>query len=316
MFCGKCGKPMSEREEILSDGCLHVIGSCFECNIQKDIGIVVEDGLIPAENESNYSMPHTHEFVESPSYIRPGKVSQEVIIKKGVNWGEVMAVVISLIVIFLVAIYSSNRKADSNETAVVHNNSSESHTTNKETATKSLEESIEVVNEYTYENSYATEHIFVIKNTSNKTINVGSNSTAFDSNGEAIGADSATLDVLGAGCTSVMYEYHKGVSGVASYETTFTASEEKYYDSVIQDIQIEKITQPGKVIVTLTNTGTQDAEFVQAHAIFLKDGKVVSYKFEYVVDTDSCIKSGATLSEQIDCREDFDEVEVYVTGRR
>jgi len=50
MFCGKCGKPMSEREEILSDGCLHVIGSCFECNIQKDIGIVGEDGLIPTEN--------------------------------------------------------------------------------------------------------------------------------------------------------------------------------------------------------------------------------------------------------------------------
>lgn len=49
MFCAKCGKQMSEREEILGDGCLHIIGSCFECNIQKDIGIVVEGGMIPTE---------------------------------------------------------------------------------------------------------------------------------------------------------------------------------------------------------------------------------------------------------------------------
>ena len=52
MYCEKCGKQMSEREEILGDGFLHIIGSCFECNIQKDMGVVVEGGVIPTENVS------------------------------------------------------------------------------------------------------------------------------------------------------------------------------------------------------------------------------------------------------------------------
>jgi len=300
MFCAKCGKQMSEREEMLKDGVIHIIASCYDCNVQKDIGTVTDE-TTPMYNRQ---------------YVMPEKVVQEVRIKKGVNWGEILAVVIALLVIFAVLISTGKNAANSNKKTVVQNNSVKVNETNEETVTESLNKSFEIIKEYSYECSYATFHIFVIKNTSNETITVASNSTAFDSNGVAIGADGATLDVLGAGCTSMMYEYHKGVSGVASYETTITASEEELFDSVIQDIQIEKSTQPGKVIVTLTNTGTQDAEFVEAHAIFLKNGKAVHHDSSYVVDSDSCIKSGATLSEQIDCREDFDEVEVYVTGRR
>lgn len=66
MFCAKCGKQMNEREEILGDGCLHIIGSCFECNIQKDIGIVVEGGMIPAEYVQHDSVPHNE--VQNVSY--------------------------------------------------------------------------------------------------------------------------------------------------------------------------------------------------------------------------------------------------------
>ena len=52
-------------------------------------------------------------------------------------------------------------------------------------------------------------------------------------------------------------------------------------------------------------------------ALFLDSaGKVVRYDSTYIVDGDSEIKPGATLSKQLDTYEAFDTVEVYLTGRR
>jgi hypothetical protein len=91
MFCAKCGKQMSERQEKLNDGKIHIIASCFGCNVQKDIGTVTDETVPMYQNAPRYN-------------ARPEKVVQEVRIKKGVNWGEVVAMVVALIVIFCVAV--------------------------------------------------------------------------------------------------------------------------------------------------------------------------------------------------------------------
>lgn len=318
MFCGKCGKPMSEREEMLKDGKMHIIAACFDCNVQKDIGVIGEEECVmPIENIPINNMHNQTTPMYNRQYVMPGKVVQEVRIKKCINWGKVCIAVIALLVIFAVLIATGNTGADTNKKTTVQNNNYKVNSIIEEFTKENARDLFEVVNEYSFENSIATVHIFIVKNTSNKTITIDSISTALGTNGEVIGdAKGAELNALGAGCTSLIYEYYCGVTDVKGYETTFTISETKKYDSIIQDIQIEKSIQPEKVIVTLTNTGTEDAEFVEAHAIFFKDGEVVAYRSSHVVDADICIKSGATLSEKIYGPRNYDEVKVYITGRK
>ena len=70
------------------------------------------------------------------------------------------------------------------------------------------QDGVEVLAEYTLPDSigWYTMHFMVIKNTSNKTVDISTNSLAYSKSGKIISAANASFDALGAGCTSVMYE--------------------------------------------------------------------------------------------------------------
>ncbi len=185
-------------------------------------------------------------------------------------------------------------------------------------ASSSISESDFDVQEYLYENSIGDSLYFlVLRNNSDKTVGISINMTAYDASENVIGADSSDVDVIGSGETSIAMFYFDSVKGIDHVKYSMGFDTSPYYSSVISDLESVNSINDKNVVVTVTNNGTQAAQFVEAYALFLdSDGNVVYYDSTYVTDGDSEIKPGATLSKQLTAYNSFDTVEVYFTGRR
>ena len=90
----------------------------------------------------------------------------------------------------------------------------------------------------------------------------------------------------------------------------------EYYVPVLSNLSVEQNINDGNVTVVVTNNSDKPAQFVEAYALFFdSNNNIVSTTNTYVGDDDSEIKSGATLSAQLDTFESFDHVECYFRGR-
>lgn len=183
---------------------------------------------------------------------------------------------------------------------------------------KSQNEKIEMVKEYTLPDGigWYTRHFIVVKNNSDETQKVNSSSIAYDKGKNVLGVNDASIQALGAGCTSIMCEAFDVEGLIDHYDTTISASKDKNYESVIQDLTVKQINIANGAVFQVTNNGSKPAEFVKGYALFIKDGELVSYDDIYFVDDDSELKEGATISKQMTTFEEFDSIEFYLTGRR
>ena len=177
---------------------------------------------------------------------------------------------------------------------------------------------VEILAEYTLSDGigWYTRHFIVIKNNTDKTVDVSTSSLAYDKEENLLGADEGSFDALGSGCTSVLYEAFKIEGEIDHYETELSFSKTKYYKSVIQDLSYEQNDIEKGAVFKVTNNGKESAEFVKGYALFFKDGEIVSYDDIYFTDDDNELKSGKTISKQITSYKDFDNIEFYLTGRR
>ncbi|MFQ9515344.1 MAG: hypothetical protein ACLRZ9_05910 [Eubacterium sp.] len=198
---------------------------------------------------------------------------------------------------------------------VEENNIEESITTVQESEDLSKQIS---VTEYTYEvkDWDYTLHYLIIKNNSNKTIQVSSNSTALNSKGDIIGAADGEINALGAGCTSYIKEYFDGVTNAKKFNYELYVEESDYYEDVINDLNVKISKTKDKIVVSCTNNGSESAEFVEGLALFFKNGKLVDSEENYITDKDSEIKSGKTISQDFKTYEKFDDVKFYLSGRK
>lgn len=189
--------------------------------------------------------------------------------------------------------------------------------TNKENADNS-EVGVEILKEYTLSDGigWYTRHFMIVRNNSNETVEISTSSLAYDKDGNILGAEDASFDALGAGCTSVMYEAFDVEGDVAYYETTLNTSSNRYYESVIQDLSYVQNDIENGAVFQVTNNGEKAAEFVEGYALFFKGDQLVAFDNTYFTDDDSEIKPGATISKQLDVYEEFDRIEFYLTGRR
>lgn len=162
----------------------------------------------------------------------------------------------------------------------------------------------------------STQHFFEITNNSPHTIRLSINETAKDSSGNVIGAGSASQEDIVPGCTVFVNNYFSDVAGIQSFDTTFQTKAETLYLPVLQNLSCETSNLGDKVIVTVTNHGDIPAEFVEATALFFKNGKVVYQSRTYLVDDDSELKPGSTMSKQMNSYEAYDSVKVHLTARR
>lgn len=202
---------------------------------------------------------------------------------------------------------------DVQETAPVESQSEQS-----QEESKALSEDVEVIAEYTLSDGlgWCVRHFMIVKNNSGQTVDISTSSLAYSSDGTMVSAADASFDALGAGCTSIMYEAFETDSEIDHYETTMNVKESNYYESVIQDLSYVQNDIDGGSIFQVTNNGAEAAEFVEGYALFFLGEELVGYNSAYFTDDDSELKPGATISKQIDCYDDFDRIEFYLTGRR
>ncbi len=176
------------------------------------------------------------------------------------------------------------------------------------------------IKEYIYESTLGTMGntygFLVIKNNSSKAVGVNINMTAFNVEDNVIGADSESIKVIGPGEETLAYCWFENVTGVDHVSYTLSFNETPSYSPVLNDLDVVQTINENNVIVTVTNNGDKAALYPEAHALFFdSDGKVVNYRSTYIMDGNSEIKPGSTISEDIESYEDFDTVVVYLTGR-
>lgn len=176
---------------------------------------------------------------------------------------------------------------------------------------------IEVVAEYTLSDGIGmyTRRFMILKNNSEQTVDVSTSSLAYAADGTMVSAADASLDALGAGCTSIFYEAFETNAQIDHYDTTFNVAKSEYYESVIQDLEYAQNDINGGAIFQVTNNGDVAAEFVEGYALYFLGGQLVDYNSTYFTDDDSEIKPGQTISQQMTSYESFDRIEFYLTGR-
>lgn len=171
------------------------------------------------------------------------------------------------------------------------------------------------VTEYINEGMFATDDYIVITNNSDYAVEVNGTATALDASGAAIGADDATLNVIGPKETSIFNFYFSDVKDVdnVDYKLSYRASR---YTNIVGDLSLDYSVSQKNVIINVTNNGSKTGEFVEATVLFFDSNNNLVYAdTTYITDEDSEIKPGATITKQASSFEDFDHVEVYLEGR-
>ena len=170
--------------------------------------------------------------------------------------------------------------------------------------------------EYTYDDGYgSTYHFIVLKNNSDQTLTIATNSVAYNESSDKIGADSGHLDALGPQSKQLVIESFDNVSDVDHFDTTISASKAKWYEDATANIEVEADVLGDKVIITCTNNGDEPAQSVEGRVIFLKDGECVGFSTNYFMNEDGKLKPGESLTKQFDYYNGtFDEAKYYIAG--
>lgn len=231
--------------------------------------------------------------------------------KQNIGVGKIILIV--LVVLLLIGIFGG----DSEEEVIKNESNVSDIETVEDVVEEDFESKITVSAEYVYENTIGdTIYLIVVKNNSNETVKVNVNSTAKDADGNMIGANSASEDAIGAGEESCIICYFSGVEDAESFENTISIVKDLVYESALPDLSIEENRTDTKVVLSVTNNGDSPAEFVYANAVFFKYGEVVYYGSTYIVDADHEIKPGATVASEIDCYKGYDDVKVFISGKK
>ncbi|MBQ9867473.1 MAG: hypothetical protein IJM34_10670 [Lachnospiraceae bacterium] len=181
-----------------------------------------------------------------------------------------------------------------------------------------MSESDFAVEEYLYEDSIGSGHSFlIITNNSSKTVGIDINMTAYNADNSVIGAGSSSIDVIAPGEVSIASVYFDFVKGIDHTEYSLSFDTSPYYKSGLEDLEIVQHVNDKNVVVTVTNNGKEASKFVQGYALFFDaEGNVIGSDTGYIVDGDSELKPGATLSKQFDAYKAFDSAKVYFAARR
>lgn len=174
----------------------------------------------------------------------------------------------------------------------------------------------EIVAEYNIPGHTCTFHFVIVKNNTDKTLNVTANSKAYTADGSLVSVDDAEFEALGSGCTSIITEMFDTDVEIAYCDTEISAKTDGWYESVIQDLSYTETLIKDGAIYEVTNNGDKAAGFVEGYAIFFNGNEPVGWNRVYFTDDDSELKPGKSISKQLSCSETFDRVEFYLDGIR
>lgn len=170
------------------------------------------------------------------------------------------------------------------------------------------------VTEYSYSNEWAHYAFLVIKNNSEYTLNISAAVKFFNESGELIGAKNGNERPVGSDTEVCMYFMPDEKFATMEYE--LSVERDKSYESIVSDLSYEATSAKNKEIVSVTNNGSEAADFAKVHALFFNGDQVVEYSYKYVVDNDDELKPGKTISAELNCYEEYTSVRFFFTGRK
>ena len=181
-------------------------------------------------------------------------------------------VAVAIVIILLIAIFGGNGEnndAVADSTEQNKKISSISTVDNKEATREEVSDSDFSIKEYKYENQIGdTLYFLAITNNSDTDVSVSGNATAKDESGNSIGAGDMSIDILGAGETSIGYFYFDSVSGIDKVEYTLDYNEKPYYKPVVNNLLVEQTLNSENVTISVTNNAEYPVLFVEAYALF------------------------------------------------
>jgi len=167
------------------------------------------------------------------------------------------------------------------------------------------------VTEYKINDRFNYYAVYIVKNTSEFTLDINGKIEAFNGT-DIVGAKEGGEYAIPAGKEIVLaYSFDESFSKT---EYKFTAQVSSLYKGVTQDLTFTSSTAKNKEILTVTNNGTLDAEFVQATVLFFKNSNLVFLNTAYVSSGDA-LKPNESKSTEIACSEVYDSIQVFLTGR-
>lgn len=172
----------------------------------------------------------------------------------------------------------------------------------------------EITKEYSWKNYGDYKYAFVLKNTSNYNARISVNVVFYDGKDNIVGVSSRSE----YGCESG-YETYWGFSNDIEFsrvDIRVTMEKENRYEDGGQSSIKLTANKVGdrKIILIAENIGKEAVKFVQYDILYLKNGKVVSTDWGYLVDKDNEIKPGAMEMGEETGYEDFSEFQVYIHG--
>lgn len=170
------------------------------------------------------------------------------------------------------------------------------------------------VETYEYKDSGKTPWVVLtIHNGSKFNLDISVELAQKDKGGNLIGVNNGSMEAVETGC-DVALRYICDAP-YDSLEYKIEAEQEEYYDCVLSSLTYKVDKAKNKAIVSVTNNGDKDAEFVEFTALFFKSGKIVYSDTGYTIDKNDQLKAGKTEKAEANCYQDFDDVKVYLSGR-
>lgn len=211
--------------------------------------------------------------------------------------------------------FTQEQSSSEDEVEEVEQNSSKIEVTSS--AVDFDEESVKKqlkVNTYSYSNDFWNYGFIEITNNSKYDLDISADVKFYDASGALIGAESDSEEAFQQG-TSILFAFSPDEE-FETIEYELSVKEVEYYECVVKDLSYESVTAKEKEIVTVTNNGTEAAEFVEGAMLFFNGDEVVDYDCTYFTDDDSELKAGKSITEEMDCYEKYDSYKFYLTGRR
>ena len=135
----------------------------------------------------------------------------------------------------------------------------------------------------------------------------------YDAAGNLIGAKNNEVYAFEAGTETLLAFYADEELASMTYELTI--EQENSYNCVISSLTYESVSAKDKEIVSVTNNGKKAADYVEGHMLFFRDGKIVGFTTTYFVDNDDELKAGKTITQEMECYEEYDSFMLFFTGR-
>lgn len=194
--------------------------------------------------------------------------------------------------------------------------------TNLSYTADSVSPALEVTDDWYHSEYGSTYHIYKIKNLSGQTIRLTINETANDSSNNPIGALKENLVAIPNGGTVFSVEAYDRDEAIHHFNATFQVKKEESFKPVTQNISYKTTQRQDKIIVSATNNGDIAARFPEVTILFYKNGKLVSFDTQFLIDSDSELKPHATLVGELsskyrrpDDSQGYDAFDIAFTGR-